>query len=213
MQHWSETKIYTMCYVALCCLLSTQYLLSRIVIILILSYHSATTGYCEPCNVACTTCSSSINSLGTCSTCATTSGFYPTVTTTMCFSCAAGCSVCTSSASNDCFGCKYGYFLDGNTCLTQCPFGKYGEEKFKVCYSCASPCTSCIGNNGGSYFCLSCLPGLLVYDYTCVSPCPGGMIGYNGQCYSSCPQTMYYNTVGVTCSNCGLNCLECTNIT
>lgn len=77
----------------------------------------------------------------------------------------------------------------------------------RLCYSCASPCTSCIGNNGGSYYCLSCNPGLLVHDYTCVNPCPGGMIGYNGQCYSSCPQTTYFNTVGITCSSCGTNCL------
>jgi|LakMenEpi03Aug12_release.lakeMendotaPanAssembly.Ray.scaffolds.fasta_scaffold1368587_1 proprotein convertase subtilisin/kexin type 5 len=83
----------------------------------------------------------------------------------------------------------------------------------KVCYSCASPCTSCIGNNGGSYFCLSCISSMFLYDYTCVNPCPGGMIGYNGQCYSSCPQTTYYNTIGQTCSSCGPNCLECTNIT
>ncbi len=178
------------------------------------SYYSATTTYCEPCNIACSNCISGTNSIATCSSCATSNGFVGApLSGTICSSCYSGCKTCSTTAANACTACLYQYFLVNNSCLAACPSGYFGSEKTAICTQCVSPCASCVGLSATPYFCLSCVTGYYLWDYSCVTPCPNLLFGYLGNCLAVCPQTTFADTTTHNCLNCISNCLECPSVT
>ena len=41
--------------------------------------------------------------------------------------------------------CNDGYFLEGTSCVSVCPAGKYGMVSTNTCESCSSECLTCTG--------------------------------------------------------------------
>jgi proprotein convertase subtilisin/kexin type 5 len=162
--------------------------------------------------VACATCTTPVNSAITCGSCKT-AGFIRTSPATACFSCFSGCLTCTSTAGNACLTCLYGYFYDSvnQACALSCPLGTYGDEISSSCLPCSTPCVSCLGFNGGSYYCQSCIANYYLYSFSCYTSCPYSLIGYQGNCVSSCPSGTYADSITTTCLNCIASCSECTN--
>jgi proprotein convertase subtilisin/kexin type 5 len=157
--------------------------------------------------VACGTCTSPVNSAVTCSSCRV-AGFIRTSLLTACFSCFSGCYTCTSTAANACLSCSYGYFLDSvaHTCGQTCPSGYYSTEIGALCSICNPPCANCIGINGGSYYCQSCIANYYLYNFACATSCPNSLLGYQGNCIASCPAGTYADGGTITCMTCTTNC-------
>jgi len=63
--------------------------------------------------------------------------------------------------------------LNGNTCLTTCPDGKWENPITKICDPCTSPCKNCDLNGTD---CLSCVSGTfyLSANKACPTTCPSG---------------------------------------
>ncbi len=106
--------------------------------------------------------------------------------------CQAYCTSCTS-ASN-CFACQNLKYLYQDSCIDDCPSGTYADI-YSVCQcivvngifiitsiylACESPCVNCISASQ----CVSCISGLLWYNYQCFESCPDGTWTNSAVCTS-----------------------------
>lgn len=80
------------------------------------------------------------------------------------------CSNCLTTLCKTCFGtltnctsCDYtkNLWLNGNTCTSLCPSGKYKNNVTSTCTVCDSSCLAC--NNSGFTGCTSCSTGKYLY--------------------------------------------------
>lgn len=91
--------------------------------------------YCFACTgpTACTNCENdltivSYNHNGRCKLACPTFTLEDSVLFT-CTDCGPNCASCVGTPTN-CDSCETGYFLDGTSCVAQCPSGKYPDPSF-----------------------------------------------------------------------------------
>ena len=65
-------------------------------------------------------------------------GYFQSLGLNSCIKCDGSCLTCFGASFNDCNTCTQGYYLDGTSCSTQCPLGKYKENL--SCSPCSSSC-------------------------------------------------------------------------
>ena len=109
--------------------------------------------------------------------------------------CATGCSKCYGNLISECTECSSGYYLKGNTCVTDCGIGYWNNPSGRVCsgnyfsfihfiyndisvLACDSTCYDC--NEKYSYSCTSCNGAFLWLPPVgyCISVCPAGYYNY-----------------------------------
>ena len=77
--------------------------------------------------------------------------------------------MCTGPSVSECSQCGEGYFLnDGNTCVSACNDGDYGNDSDPVnpvCSECDDICPLCTGPNGN---CITCIESYYLESGTCV---------------------------------------------
>jgi len=49
--------------------------------------------------------------------------------------CTPECATCFGNANTQCYSCNNGWYLSGNTCVTTCPTGQWGNPSGNVCQS------------------------------------------------------------------------------
>lgn len=167
---------------------------------------------CTKCTYPCLTCSPSVT---TCTSCA--EGYFLdsainacNLTCTSpyfaidrkCTRCATPCATCVSLQPYACISCLTGYYLFGTTCYAaQCPDGSY-RASASGCAACTSGCLTCITT---SSTCLSCYPGLYLYQQACLPSCPTSPVlyyEYQMQCIACQPQCTSCISSPVECASC-----------
>lgn len=181
------------------CILHKYSLPIRIVNNSILSYLNTIVNNCEECHKACSVCIGPSILPSNCTTC-NSAGFINNGSGN-CVQCYGFCNGCIGLGSTQCTSCMGGYFLYGNTCVTECPLDYYSVESTKMCIACLAPCYFCFGSTANH--CLSCSLGWFLLESTCYNPCPNGMYGFNGSCMSACPLGTYPDITPI--------CLLCPN--
>lgn len=103
------------------------------------------------------------------------------------FECDYPCKTCNLPTSKtQCTSCQTNVptetkiYLDGTSCVTVCPDGKYADDN-KICQPCPTACATC----SSSTVCLSCkiaseIPYLL--NGWCTNTCPDGQCPMNFKC-------------------------------
>ena len=112
------------------------------------------------------------------------------------------CTTCSGTATT-CTSCSGSYFLEGSTCITNCPAGKYGKTSTNTCESCNGDCKTC--QEAGASDCTSCYPGKALHLNQCLLTCPNGFFEQGGvctQCDSSC----------ASCSGSATTCTSCSGV-
>ena len=109
-----------------------------------------------------------------------------------CEKCSSNCANC--SVNNKCLSCKDNLILDNQTCVSDCPVGKYVQEikgkngkRGLICDFCHKTCDTCTGKKPGQ--CAKCKKGFFFYERSCVKSCPIGYVedDNTGEC-APCPQ-------------------------
>lgn len=107
--------------------------------------------------------------------------------------CHSNCQSCFDAGNTACYVCNAPYYLEGTTCSSVCPDGKYNNSATKLCEACASICLTCTGPDISQ--CTSCIDNYrLINSATCAPVC--------GSYY-------YENTTDYQCYKCGLGAAEC----
>ena len=94
--------------------------------------------------------------------------------------CSYPCRTCLKDSPYKCTSCfeeEGGLpFLQLDTCVSQCNFGRYYDLNTKKCLPCDSKCLSCVDS---ATKCLSCKEGKWPFlnGNDCVTTCPDGKIG------------------------------------
>ena len=113
-------------------------------------------------------------------------GYYYTNSNANCTQCNLTCILCTDQLT--CLSCTLNgtnmAYLLGVLCYATCPTGYYGDTNFNIgpntCQLCdTTACATCTGNPSP---CQSCITGMYLYNFTCVSTCPSGYIAFNDVC-------------------------------
>jgi len=153
---------------------------------------SCPSNLCETCNSGYALKDNNCYQVGSCPT-----GFYAgpdpmNSFITKCLACNNKCATCTWRESNNCSSCKFGFFLDGTTCYSTCPNGKYGDLTDSLCKICGqSECSTCTSAD----ICTSCAASFFLLNSRCVSEC--------GEGYKE------NSTTGI-CDSCNVNkCKDC----
>lgn len=138
---------------------------------------------CKTCsNVSCTECTNGYalkdNNCYAVASCPT--GFYAGVegTISKCLACHANCAACTGSQKTSCTQCKFQNFLDGTTCDSTCPNGKYGDLTDSQCKNCDTTCSKCTSLAK----CTECSNTFHLLNSKCVTECGEGYIENSGIC-------------------------------
>lgn len=211
------------------------------------SSFSDSNSICYSCSSGCKTCSVSARN---CTSCPTNLpymldtvcysgcpyGYYSDSSLGVCSQCINNCKACTTDVI--CLSCQTGFYLNGTSCISNCPTRTYLENN--VCINCSSNCGTC-----DSTGCLTCDSGYLLYSSVCYLACPPGVYVsgslcttcnascqscsisanncsscvstgtlpylYSGSCLASCPTGYYSNNFN--CVLCVDPCLECTSLT
>ncbi|EGR31680.1 zinc finger lsd1 subclass family protein, putative [Ichthyophthirius multifiliis] len=111
------------------------------------------TRQCTVCQAKCLTCSNG----NTCDTCFSNrvvpncgcpvNNYDNSDYLQACFPCSnisVGCSTCDNVT---CQACLPSYFLDGNSCVIDCPAGKWGNTATRQCKACQAKCVTCSNDN------------------------------------------------------------------
>jgi len=77
-------------------------------------------------------------------------------------------------SDTNCLACSVGFYLSGNTCVTACPNGFFGNISTKTCDPCNATCSICITSTTD---CNSCKNGYYLLGNTCLTTCPNGFFG------------------------------------
>ena len=149
----------------------------------------------------------------------------------ICKKCDNICKTCKFSALN-CMSCEAPHFLSLSSCVTACPFPKWGNNNTstcddicantnqfgdasdqRICKNCDLNCATCIET---AIKCTSCASPLYLDSYTCVSACSAPNWGVNNtkKCESIC---QFENEFGDEydnriCKRCDNNCRTCVNL-
>jgi hypothetical protein len=126
-----------------------------------------------------------------------------------------------------------------SSCVLNCPTGLYSNPATGNCTGCSGSCDTCSVTSSN---CTSCLNGLALFNYTCVTNCTDGyyllnsqcnacnvncstcssatvcitckfgFYFYSGNCVDQCPSTFPVTTTG-SCTDCtDTNCLVCDSL-
>lgn len=102
-------------------------------------------------------------------------------------------------APDNCTECtvESNLFVKDNVCVEECGVGYYidSEVSYQQCRICVAPCVECTS----ATYCTRCDGSLEQYLH-------------NNECTGTCPVKTYYNSEDATnkvCSDCRLNCAEC----
>ncbi|OMJ68866.1 hypothetical protein SteCoe_33558 [Stentor coeruleus] len=122
-----------------------------------------------------------------------------------CGICDIACLTCLGPSSSDCIDCAIDYIKISDKCYKdlKCKDGTFQSLTQGSCASCHPYCLKCIGPSSND--CLSCSPGYILDQNTCLNKCPDGKFNNNGTCflcYSTC-----LTCIGITENN----CLSCNN--
>ncbi|EGR34654.1 zinc finger lsd1 subclass family protein, putative [Ichthyophthirius multifiliis] len=207
-------------------------------------YVDNATRTCHDCDHKCKTCSNATN----CDTC-----FLNRVTPDCgcpahnydnsnyqqaCFKCSdisVGCSTCDNVK---CQACLPSHFLDGNSCVIDCPAGKWGNTVTRQCANCLAKCKTCSNatncdtcflnrvapdcgcpahnydNSNYQEACFKCSDisvGCSTCDnVTCQACLPSHFLDGNS-CVIDCPAGKWGNTVTRQCTDCLAKCVTCSN--
>ncbi|EAS01407.2 transmembrane protein, putative (macronuclear) [Tetrahymena thermophila SB210] len=115
-------------------------------------------------------------------------------------SCQGLCQTCISAQSSQCLSCYSGFYLDGQTCVTQCPPNKYPIQSGNIwkCEACINNCQTCQLDATNNYQCLTCIANYVQTAYdTCSSNC--------------LPGTFKNQQNPPSCDKCSTSCYECVN--
>ena len=173
---------------------------------------------CYTCHSSCVTCNG--NSPNSCLTCLNTQYLS---TQNSCLGCDVSCLTCNGGLNNNCLSCNPSLFLYHGTCIGSCPAGSF-QNSSTTCADCSNGCSSCTSLSFCSaciqhYFlsanqcsicdasCLTCGGSL---NTNCLS-CNPGIYLYQGSCFASCP-TGSYQFSSTTCANCPLSCSSCSSL-
>ncbi|XP_038058391.1 proprotein convertase subtilisin/kexin type 5-like isoform X2 [Patiria miniata] len=122
--------------------------------------------------------------------------FYEDIETNTCIQCAPLCSKCEGSP-NYCSACEpHALLSSDNTCLSTCSTNEYLEGS--ACHPCDSTCHTCSGSQDND--CLSCVPGSVLKERTCVEEwrCTDGYYVERGSLGN-----------GKECLRCHVSCKNC----
>lgn len=121
-----------------------------------------------------------------------------------CELCSRKCITCAGSPES-CTSCREPFFINGTSCLMDCPNGHYVNVSSRTCPPCKAGCLTCKDRPDN---CLSCIPSLLHTGTRCVSSCPADTYRHGHTCVSKCGFRFYGR--GKQCHSCTqLNCLVC----
>ncbi|EGR32972.1 zinc finger lsd1 subclass family protein, putative [Ichthyophthirius multifiliis] len=155
-----------------------------------------------------------------------------------CFPCSnisVGCSTCDNKT---CQACLAPRFLDGNSCVNDCPAGKWGNTVNRQCADCLDKCVTC----SNAIDCDTCFENRVApacdcpahsydnsnYQEAC-SPCSNISVGCStcdnktcqaclaprfldgNSCVNDCPAGKWGNTVNRQCADCLAKCVTCSN--
>ncbi|EGR29541.1 zinc finger lsd1 subclass family protein, putative, partial [Ichthyophthirius multifiliis] len=167
-------------------------------------YADASTRTCQDCNSKCATCSNATdcdtcfkNRVGT--TCECPAYSYDNLNYTQaCIECSTisiGCSTCNATK---CQACLSTHFLDGNSCVTACPAGKWGNTTNRQCTACLFKCATC----SNATDCDTCFENRLTQQCNCPQ------YSYDPNIFNqACTLCSTFSTGCVTCSK--TECLTC----
>ena len=86
-----------------------------------------------------------------------------------CKYCAGNCKTCSLNL-NDCLSCFEFEYLQGSTCIKDCPSEKYADDSTLTCKACHSSCYEC----DNPFTCLSCPSNKSLMINTCMDFCGSG---------------------------------------
>lgn len=175
----------------------------------------STANTCEDCDPSCLTCSAGGDT--NCIQC--NSGYFEN--SGACIAC-PGCKTCETSATN-CLSCNVGKYLEGNTCVSPCPDGKWGDDSDNTCKTCDSNCKTCSGaasndcdscvdgrylNSGECLYCSSACKTCDTTAYLCTS-CETGSFLMDGSCLAACASGYWADSSTYQCELCDSSCETC----
>lgn len=193
---------------------------------------------CEKCFAAtehnCTKCKSSHFLLNSTCYLECPVSYWGDSTVQLCQNCHSTCQTCYGNDSSTCTSCSsnYKYFIDNNTCLSDCPSLHFWyNSSNNTCMKCLSYCVNCIFESSGQK-CYGCQADkfLLINNFSCVDACPAYTYvsehtcePCDEKCYncsgpgdhncSNCKQNQVYATTGECLSNCPDTFYNMTNLT
>ncbi|XP_033634052.1 scavenger receptor cysteine-rich type 1 protein M130-like isoform X1 [Asterias rubens] len=100
-------------------------------------------------------------------------GYYAT-SEKVCEHCNSECKTCSDSPTH-CTSCTDLMFLSNDTCISNCPAGRYGNSATHQCQPCPPECQECFNGVDGSS-CKSCKRGFYLEGSACVAKCHHGSI-------------------------------------
>ncbi|EGR29062.1 zinc finger lsd1 subclass family protein, putative, partial [Ichthyophthirius multifiliis] len=201
---------------------------------------------CNNCNNKCATCSNA-KDCDTCfenrvtRACECPANTYDSLdykkACTICSTISIGCSNCNATT---CLACLTTYFLEGNSCVKNCPPGKYGNTTNRQCTACLDKCATC----SNATDCDTCFENRVIRSCECpansydsldfkkscticstisigcsncnATTCLACLLPYfleGNSCVKNCPPGKYGNTTNRQCTACLDKCATCSNAT
>jgi len=118
-----------------------------------------------------------------------------------CEPCDIGCASCKFVDNKKiCLSCDSDKYMSDNICVSECPYGQYGNQETGLCEYCSSECKECFGKTFHECYSCNTKEGyMMLKENTCLLP--------------TCTVGFYYNKTQSECQNCPAECTECSNFT